>query len=143
METWVWDCCPALPAGESVPAEECFKLSELPAFLKTSHDSIPNTAHLVPGGAPPTTTQEALKPLENVAAGISERRSAFTLVDPPKPALVTPGLFGPAQLGQAVASSTPVPRALAFTKTSEKKPRDGGGEREAGNWPLTGIVLVN
>ena len=139
MDTWVWDCCPAqsavlacsvsLPPGESVPPEECFKISELPAFLRTSRgDPIPNTAHLVAGGAPTATTQEALKPLDNVAAGISERRSAFTPVDPSKPALVTPGLFGNPQLGQAVASSTPVPRALAFTTTTEKKPRDKGGE---------------
>ena len=47
---------------------------------------------------------------------ITKKPSAFTPVDTNRVSYVTPDLFAEPGVGKAIASSTPVPRALAFTR---------------------------
>ena len=59
---------------------------------------------------------------------VGKKPSAFTPVDTNRVSYVTPELFAEPAVGKAIASSTPVPRALAFTRGCETT---GSGEGAA------------
>lgn len=124
-------CIILYTTGEAVSPEECFTVSEYPPFLPTlteeySHSSHPPASH---PHIPSTTTSTSLTTAvetqrsENSVPVVEEKPSlaakklsAFTPVDTNRASYVTPDLFAEPALGKAIASSTPVPRALAFTR---------------------------
>ncbi|CAI8035891.1 Cell division cycle protein 27 homolog [Geodia barretti] len=122
--------------GEAVSPEECFTLNEYPPFLPPllsaeecpphpPHPSSSSLPHSSSSSSLPTTTAE-LRPSENCVPHTPDDRlslagkkpSAFTPVDTNRVGYVTPDLFAEPGVGKAVASSTPLPRALAFTRVT-------------------------
>ena len=56
---------------------------------------------------------------EEKQAPPTKKPSAFTPVDTNRASYVTPDLFAEPVVGKAIASSTPVPRALTFTRSGD------------------------
>ena len=140
--------------GESVSPDECFTVSEYPPFLpplteECAHPSRPPPSH---PHIPPTTTSTSLTTTtcssvdthrsENSVPLVEEKQSllikkprSFAPVDTNRASYVTPDLFAEPAVGKAIASSTPVPRALAFTRGC-----DGEGVGVATRAGVTGGV---
>ena len=147
--------------GEAVSPEDCFSVSEYPSFLPPltgccrnhsavphSHSSHPN----LPDVATETQRSENCIPLveEKQAPPTGKKPSAFTPVDTNRVSYVTPDLFAEPAVGKAIASSTPVPRALAFTRSdmgsevgvANNKTGLGGGGVEVGSVGLGRVRMV-
>lgn len=73
---------------------------------------------------------------------IGKKPSAFTPVDTNRVSYVTPDLFAEPAVGKAIASSTPVPRALAFTRSCETTGSDGVSVVRAGGGSSGGVSGV-
>lgn len=123
----LFDC-----AGETVSPEECFTVSEYPPFLPSLTECChnPTQPHPPPSHPPvPVTTatstaeietqrsENCVPMVEEKQAPLTKKPSAFTPVDTNRASYVTPDLFVEPGVGKAIASSTPAPRALAFTRT--------------------------
>ena len=141
-----------LLTGEVVSPEECFTVTEYPPFLPPLSDDLPphpsTSSHPHPLTTT-TTTTDTQQPSENNVPSTTEDRqifsgkkpSAFTPVDTNRVSYVTPDLFGDAPaVGKAVASSTPVPRALAFTRVCDSGTGEGGGVVGVVSRNVSGVV---
>ena len=96
----------------------------------------------------PITTTD-VRPSENCVPTPDDRLSlagkkpsAFTPVDTNRVGYVTPDLFAEPGVGKAVASSTPLPRALAFTRVCDPSSGSSSGGGGGGGGEGVGRVVV-
>lgn len=115
--------------GEAVSPEECFTVSGYPSFLPSltecSHGHLshppPLHPHIPTTSVTPTAetrrSENCVPMVEEKQVPLVKKPSAFTPVDTNRASYVTPDLFAEPVVGKAIASSTPAPRALAFTRS--------------------------
>lgn len=103
--------------GEGVSPENCFEVSSYPQFLCTM-----NSEHQA-APPPPKPSQPAVATLPLPSAPLSSKKVAST-----------PDTYGNPLVGKAMASSTPVPRSLAFTA--------GSTEADVSSLPVGGGRMV-
>lgn len=82
-----------------------------------SHPPVPVTTASSTAEIETQRSENCVPMVEEKQAPLTKKPSAFTPVDTNRASYVTPDLFVEPGVGKAIASSTPAPRALAFTRT--------------------------